>query len=157
MCSDQLIGERTSRATMLLHQTTHQSREALSACEGTALRWGACVRQTDLRVEAVHLKRFYNNFASVRSSVTPPLPVPGMDTEAVLVETFEPGARTTPAPACIIMSRPRCPCPAWTPPSRVHAQSRSHVEVLAQGRESCWLNGPCRGLCAPAAAADCGL
>ena len=48
--------------------------------------------QTDLRVEAVHLRRFYNNFASVRSSVTPPLPVPGMDTEAVLVETFEPGA-----------------------------------------------------------------
>ncbi len=52
-------------------------------------------RQTDLRVEAVHLKRFYNNFASVRSSVTPPLPVPGMDTEAVLVETFEPGAPRT--------------------------------------------------------------
>ena len=49
-----------------------------------------CV-QTDLRVEAVHLRRFYNNFASVRSSVTPPLPVPGMDTEAVLVETFEAG------------------------------------------------------------------
>lgn len=47
--------------------------------------------QTDLRVEAVHLKRFYSNFASVRSSVTPPLPVPGMDTEAVLVETFEAG------------------------------------------------------------------
>jgi hypothetical protein len=49
-----------------------------------------CV-QTDLRVEAVHLRRFYNNFASVRSSVTPPLPVPGMATEAVLVETFEAG------------------------------------------------------------------
>jgi aarF domain-containing kinase len=47
--------------------------------------------QTDLRVEAVHLRRFYRNFASVRSSVTPPLPIPGMDTEAVLVETFEAG------------------------------------------------------------------
>ena len=47
--------------------------------------------QTDLRVETVHLRRFYNNFASVRSAVTPPLPVPGMDTEAVLVETYEAG------------------------------------------------------------------
>ena len=52
--------------------------------------------QTDLRVETVHLRRFYNNFASVRSSVTPPLPVPGMDTEAVLVETYEAGARHSP-------------------------------------------------------------
>lgn len=50
-----------------------------------------CLPQTDLRVETVHLRRFYNNFASVRSSVTPPLPVPGMDTEAVLVETYEAG------------------------------------------------------------------
>ena len=39
----------------------------------------------------MHLRRFYNNFASVRSSVTPPLPLPGMDTEAVLVETYEAG------------------------------------------------------------------
>ena len=54
--------------------------------------WRACA-QTDLRVEAVHLRRFYHNFASVRSSVTPPLPVPGMDTEAVLVETFEAGVQ----------------------------------------------------------------
>jgi len=51
----------------------------------------SCLPQTDLRVETVHLRRFYNNFASVRSSVTPPLPVPGMDTEAVLVETYEAG------------------------------------------------------------------
>ena len=42
-------------------------------------------------METVHLRRFYNNFASVRSSVTPPLPLPGMDTEAVLVETYEAG------------------------------------------------------------------
>ena len=51
----------------------------------------ACGAQTDLRVETVHLRRFYSNFASVRSSVTPPLPLPGMDTEAVLVETYEAG------------------------------------------------------------------
>ena len=42
-------------------------------------------------METGHLRRFYNNFASVRSSVTPPLPLPGMDTEAVLVETYEAG------------------------------------------------------------------
>ena len=65
--------------------------------------------QTDLRVETVHLRRFYNNFASVRSSVTPPLPVPGMDTEAVLVETYEAGAhqpltlRLYTYPACSIV------------------------------------------------------
>ena len=53
--------------------------------------WPLAGAQTDLRVEAVHLRRFYNNFAAVRSSVTPPLPVPGMATEAVLVETFEAG------------------------------------------------------------------
>lgn len=52
---------------------------------------GTGTLQTDLRVETVHLRRFYNNFASVRSAVTPPLPVPGMDTEAVLVETYEAG------------------------------------------------------------------
>ena len=47
-------------------------------------------------METVHLRRFYNNFASVRSSVTPPLPVPGMDTEAVLVETYEAGTHHFP-------------------------------------------------------------
>lgn len=47
--------------------------------------------QADLRVEAAHLRRFYFNFYSVRSSVTAPCPVSGYETEAVLVETFEPG------------------------------------------------------------------
>lgn len=61
--------------------------------------------QTDLRVETVHLRRFYNNFASVRSSVTPPLPVPGMDTEAVLVETYEAGARPDPAPTSAVAAQ----------------------------------------------------
>jgi hypothetical protein len=58
---------------------------------GLGLIIGIGLLQTDLRVETVHLRRFYNNFASVRSAVTPPLPVPGMDTEAVLVETYEAG------------------------------------------------------------------
>ena len=51
----------------------------------------------------MHLRRFYNNFASVRSSVTPPLPVPGMDTEAVLVETYEAGARPDPTPDSTVL------------------------------------------------------
>ena len=48
--------------------------------------------QADLRVEEAHLKRFARNFAPIRAAVAPPLPLPGMATEAVLVETFEPGA-----------------------------------------------------------------
>jgi aarF domain-containing kinase len=47
--------------------------------------------QADLRVEAAHLRRFYDNFAAVRSSVTPPYPFPGFETESVLIETWEPG------------------------------------------------------------------
>jgi hypothetical protein len=43
-------------------------------------------------VEEAHLRRFARNFAPVRAAVAPPLPVPGMATEAVLVETYEPGA-----------------------------------------------------------------
>lgn len=65
-----------------------QRVRALSQC---ARPQHVLTMQTDLRVETVHLRRFYNNFASVRSSVTPPLPLPGMDTEAVLVETYEAG------------------------------------------------------------------
>ena len=47
--------------------------------------------QTDLRVESAHLRRFFRNFAAVRSAVTPPFPLPGFETASVLVETFEPG------------------------------------------------------------------
>lgn len=47
--------------------------------------------QTDLRVEAEHLRRFYNNFKGVGSSVRVPEPIAGYCTEDVLVETFEPG------------------------------------------------------------------
>lgn len=47
--------------------------------------------QADLRVECAHLRRFYNNFASVSQSVTPPYPFPGCETAEVLIETFEPG------------------------------------------------------------------
>ena len=54
-------------------------------------------------MEAVHLRRFYANFASVRSAVTPPLPIPGMATEAVLVETFEAGTRSL-LPVCFPLS-----------------------------------------------------
>eukprot|EP00879_Flechtneria_rotunda_P001554 GHRR01001713.1.p1 GENE.GHRR01001713.1~~GHRR01001713.1.p1 ORF type:complete len:1175 (+),score=492.98 GHRR01001713.1:413-3937(+) len=47
--------------------------------------------QTDLRVEAVHALRFYNNFSGVASSVTIPRPIPGLVSDQVLVETFEAG------------------------------------------------------------------
>ena len=47
--------------------------------------------QTDLRVEAVHLRRFFRNFVGVRQAVTPPFPLPGYESESVLVETFEAG------------------------------------------------------------------
>ncbi|MEW5303193.1 MAG: hypothetical protein WDW36_005909 [Sanguina aurantia] len=47
--------------------------------------------QADLRVEAVHLGRFYNNFKGVKDQVTTPRPVHGMATESVLVESFEMG------------------------------------------------------------------
>ncbi|CAK0783811.1 hypothetical protein CVIRNUC_007011 [Coccomyxa viridis] len=67
------------------------SLKGLSLKESLAQFSANMTAQTDLRVETVHLRRFYNNFASVRSSVTPPLPLPGMDTEAVLVETYEAG------------------------------------------------------------------
>ncbi len=43
-------------------------------------------------MEEAHLMRFARNFAPVRASIAPPLPLPGMGTEAVLVETYEPGA-----------------------------------------------------------------
>lgn len=47
--------------------------------------------QTDLRVESAHLRRFFRNFIAVRSSVTPPFPLPGFETASVLIETFEAG------------------------------------------------------------------
>ena len=47
--------------------------------------------QTDLRVEAAHLIRFFRNFAPVRGSVTPPFPLPDYISEGALIETFEPG------------------------------------------------------------------
>ena len=61
--------------------------------------------QTDLRVEAAHLRRCYNNFRRIRQNTTPPFPVPGYETAAVLVETFEPGTQLNPGPE----SWPVCP------------------------------------------------
>jgi predicted unusual protein kinase regulating ubiquinone biosynthesis (AarF/ABC1/UbiB family) len=69
-----------------------RSLKGLSLKESLAQFSSSMTAQTDLRVEYAHLKRFFTNFASVRESVTPPLPIPGMCTEAVLVETYEPGA-----------------------------------------------------------------
>ena len=48
--------------------------------------------QADLRVEAAHLRRFLHNFGSMLGSITSPEPVEPWVTEAVLVESFEPGA-----------------------------------------------------------------
>jgi len=72
--------------------------------------------QTDLRVEAAHLRRFFRNFASVRASVTPPFPLPDYISDAVLIETFEPG---NPPPLSTISVWQLClgvslPFPCWT-------------------------------------------
>ena len=48
--------------------------------------------QADLRVEAAHLRRFLHNFSALRDSITAPEPVAPWVTEAVLVESFEPGS-----------------------------------------------------------------
>eukprot|EP00798_Chlamydomonas_sp_ICE-L_P015242 gene15242-21324_t len=47
--------------------------------------------QCDMRVEAAHLRRFASNFSGAANQVTTPRPIPGLVTEGVLVETFEPG------------------------------------------------------------------
>ncbi|GAX75750.1 hypothetical protein CEUSTIGMA_g3193.t1 [Chlamydomonas eustigma] len=46
--------------------------------------------QCDLRVEAAHLERFYNNFKGVESQVTTPRPL--WASRGVLIETFEQGS-----------------------------------------------------------------
>ena len=51
--------------------------------------------QTDLRVEANHLQRFYHNFSIVESSVLAPRLVEDLVTSGVIVETFEPGEPLT--------------------------------------------------------------
>lgn len=47
--------------------------------------------QTDLRVEAAHIRRFYRNFYPVRDAVVVPRALPGYQSESVLIETFEAG------------------------------------------------------------------
>ena len=69
--------------------------------------------QADLRLEAANLRRFFRNFASVRASVTPPLPVSGMARRAVLVETYEPGTvNVQPSLAGKDVQRDDC-CHVW--------------------------------------------
>ncbi|KAK9819987.1 hypothetical protein WJX72_004814 [[Myrmecia] bisecta] len=68
-----------------------RSLKGLSLKESVSQFSHTMTAQADLRVEAAHLRRFYNNFAAVRNSVTPPYPLPGYETEAVLIETYEPG------------------------------------------------------------------
>ena len=65
--------------------------KGLSLKESLAQFSSTMTAQTDLRVEAAHLRRFFRNFASVRGSVTPPFPLPDYISDAVLIETFEPG------------------------------------------------------------------
>ena len=62
--------------------------------------------QTDLRVEAVHLRRFFRNFVAVRASVTPPFPLPGYEAESVLIETFEQGEALAMSGPCQVMVQP---------------------------------------------------
>ena len=68
-----------------------KSLKGLSLKESLAQFSSTMTAQTDLRVEAAHLRRFFRNFASVRASVTPPFPLPAYISDAVLIETFEPG------------------------------------------------------------------
>ena len=65
--------------------------KGLSLKESVSQFSSTMTAQADLRVECAHLRRFYNNFASVSQSVTPPYPFPGCETAEVLIETFEPG------------------------------------------------------------------
>ncbi len=65
--------------------------QGLSVQESVSQFSHTMTAQTDLRVEAVHALRFANNFASTRGAVAVPLPVPGLVSEAVLVESYERG------------------------------------------------------------------
>eukprot|EP00210_Caulerpa_lentillifera_P007052 g6746.t1 len=51
----------------------------------------AMTAQTDFRVEAAHMERFWNNFFPLRNSVIIPKVIPELVTESVLVETYEEG------------------------------------------------------------------
>jgi aarF domain-containing kinase len=48
--------------------------------------------QADLRVEAINLQRFYNNFQGLHQTVVWPKLIPDLVSEGVIVETFERGA-----------------------------------------------------------------
>ena len=72
------------------------SVQGLSLKESVSQFSNTMTAQTDLRVEAAHLRRCYNNFRRIRQNSTPPFPVPGYETAAVLVETFEPGRLSPP-------------------------------------------------------------
>ncbi|WIA32106.1 hypothetical protein OEZ86_002957 [Tetradesmus obliquus] len=63
----------------------------LSLRESVAQFSHTMTAQTDLRVEGVHALRFSNNFSGVASSVQIPRPIPGLISQQVLVETYEPG------------------------------------------------------------------
>ena len=65
--------------------------KGLSLKESVSQFSNTMTAQTDLRVEAAHLRRCYNNFRRIRHNSTPPFPVPGYESAAVLVETYEPG------------------------------------------------------------------
>ena len=67
--------------------------KGLSLKESLAQFSSTMTAQTDLRVEAAHLRRFFRNFVPVRGSVTPPFPLPQFISESVLIETFEPGTQ----------------------------------------------------------------
>ena len=63
---------------------------AAAAADLSARTVAVKVRQTDLRVEARHLRRFGRNFRA-STQVVAPWPVVGLATEGVLCETFERG------------------------------------------------------------------
>ena len=59
------------------HPRPHPSAQSLNLSDSVSQFSHTMTAQTDLRVEAEHLRRFYNNFAAVGSSVRVPRPLEG--------------------------------------------------------------------------------
>ena len=92
-----IVLQETSVLCLQVLKPVAAATSKVSALKGLSLKESVSqfsstmTAQADLRVECAHLRRFYNNFASVSQSVTPPYPFPGCETAEVLIETFEPG------------------------------------------------------------------
>lgn len=82
----------TSRFSTFTYRLSVACAQGLSLEQSVSQFSHTMTAQADLRVEAAHLRRFLHNFAALRDSITAPEPVAPWVTEAVLVESFEPGS-----------------------------------------------------------------